>query len=782
MNFAVTEGTYSRDNCEPSLCTLADGRSGWVAWAAYGRRGSRAFVRRFDGEVPGSIVPLSSSDTMQTNPVCVPNGRGAWFVWLERWGRSYSVWSCEHDGEAFKKGEELCVLPESARPWDLQALRDGSDALWVNWAQSVRGRSSVEALRVVRGREPTRIFVEGRSAFSYRPRMVAWGDGVYLVWDGYADGVYDVYGCPVSQAGPSEVVRISRDASWENKSAICRDREGGLWAVWVRWQDVMYRGSAMQQKYSLRGARYDGRAWVPLSGADGGPDLAPLHYGLLTDFPRPPQLGHMGRRLHPILKGAEDGGVWLFYEVKADQEQGTLTSRGRLFAHRCAEGRWSEPRNLAEGGVYYELPHNGVVGVEVPLLSRDIDTDELHLRTVRLSEDLPVVPESCRRVDLTEWKEIRLPFRERREEDRSRNELPGEAQGRYRLFWADLHCHSAVSHEMEGAPDELGHFARDKAQIDALAVSDNDTFWSRFSRQNVRFLTDYEWDTIRGNALVLNEPGRFAMFPGYEMTVTDQHDSGRDHRSVISDDDEMEMDLLHLKYAEAYRKGERDTQKETLECISWLKKKGYLALPHPHNGKWNLYDTEVEWGVDVCAAWMLNIDLYDIYFHYLNAGHRFAFTGSGDGHHRNPGYSGALTGIWAERLDRASLLSAVKSRRCFATAGQRITMEFTINGQMMGSSLAVKEDPILKWRVAGEEGQPYILRIHRDGRLMHDVRFTGQTEGELKEFMLRRYRPGRHYYHLEVASPHPIPQYPANVAHAMGEKGWTTPIWVETTG
>jgi len=99
----------------------------------------------------------------------------------------------------------------------------------------------------------------------------------------------------------------------------------------------------------------------------------------------------------------------------------------------------------------------------------------------------------------------------------------------------------------------------------------------------------------------------------------------------------------------------------------------------------------------------------------------------------------------------------------------------------MGSSLAVKEDPVLKWRVAGEEGQPYILRIHRDGRLMHDVRFTGRTAGELKEFMLRRYRPGRHYCHLEVASPDPIPQYPANVAHAMGEKGWTTPIWVETT-
>ena len=107
---------------------------------------------------------------------------------------------------------------------------------------------------------------------------------------------------------------------------------------------------------------------------------------------------------------------------------------------------------------------------------------------------------------------------------------------------------------MEGEPDELGHFARDKARIDGLTVSDNDNFWNRFSRQNVRHLKDYEFDYVKGNAMVLNRPGEFAMFPGYEMTITDQIDSGRDHRSVMSDEDEMEMDLLHFKYEEEYLK------------------------------------------------------------------------------------------------------------------------------------------------------------------------------------------------------------------------------------
>ena len=108
-------------------------------------------------------------------------------------------------------------------------------------------------------------------------------------------------------------------------------------------------------------------------------------------------------------------------------------------------------------------------------------------------------------------------------------------------------------------------------------------------------------------------------------------------------------------------------------------------------------------------------------------------------------------------------------------------MEFTINDRMMGSEVVVSKDPILKWRVVGEPEKDNILRIHRDGRLMYDQRFIGSTAGELEEYMLRKYRPGTHYYHLEVTTDTPVPQYPANVAHARGDRAWSSPIWVETT-
>ncbi len=640
---------------------------------------------------------------------------------------------------------------------------------------------AIEILCIGDEAETRHFSLRADSPYNHRSRMVGFGRaGVYLVWDSYAHGTYRVHGCRILPDAPLEIVTISNDdEAWENKAAICRDRDGGLWTVWVRWQDVMWRESVIHQKFSLRGARYDGRSWEALHGPDGTPDIAPLNYGLLTDFACTPQLGHMGRRLHPMLKGAEDNGVWLLYEVKANAADGTRDSKGRLLGHRCADGEWSGPHNVAEGRVFYELPHNDTVGDELCLVSRDIETDELHLENVPLSTSLPIVPEDRRTVDLSEWQEVRLPIHDTHDDERPRNQLPGEERARYQLCWGDFHVHSSVSPEMDGDPDELAFYARDKACIDALTISDNDNFWNRFVRKNQRWLKDYEWDCILGNARVVNEPGRFAMFPGYELTITGPDKWDRHHRSVMADDDEMQMDRLHHECFEEYVRGERNTHKDIDACIAWAKEKGYLALPHPHHGVWKIVDVNVEWDVDICAAWMRNMELYDIFFTYLNDSHKFGFTGSSDAHYRNPGYGGALTGIWSERLDRASILEALRARRCYATAGQRILMEFSINDCMMGGELTVSDDPVLRWHVAGED-QEYILRIHRDGRLMHDERFVGETHGELQESRLLEYRPGRHYYYLEVLSPEPIPDYPSNVAHALGARAWSSPIWLET--
>jgi len=796
MDLRITEGTYSRDNHDFSLCTTGDAAACWIAWSAYGEEGSRGFVRNFDGSSAGNILPLSERGTLQMEPLCVPAGERVYFVWLDKDGGTYSICRRAHDGRDFSEIETLHDLPARAKACELHAACDANGSLWVAWQQAIVGASTVELLRIDPDGGKAKWSPTAGPLRDYRPRLATLDrGGVYIVWDSYGHGGYGIYGCTVSEEGAGEVVRISGDPEWETKAAICLDGAGQLWCAWVWWKDATWKRSVIHQKFSIRGARFDGDSWQPLTGCDGSPDLAPLHYGLLTDFDRKtPALGHQGRRLHPMLRAAEEGGVWLFYETKMDDAVQTTQSQGRLCAQRFSDGEWAEPLNVAEGLVRYELPHDGTVGAETYLVGRDIDyqcpnpdVDELHLRRVRLSPDLSPVPAQARSVDLAHWQEIDLPMADLHDPAGQRTCLPSNAEGKYQLIWGDFHVHSAGSVECEGEPDELAHYARDKSRIHALTISDNDHFWSCGARKNQRWLTDHEWDTNVGNAKALNEPGRFALFPGYEQTINAEHGSDSErllhnHTSVMADDDDMERDLLHFdpRVRRAIREGRRLSNRDIVECVRLAREKGHYPLPHAHTNWWRLVDPEIQTACDVTTAWLRNIECYDIYHTYLDRGLRFGFTGSSDGHYRNPGFGGALTGLWVTEVSRSAVLEALRTRRTYATAGQRILVEFAINDTFMGDMFVVDDDPVLRWRVLAQPDEDYVLRVLRDGRVMHEERFTGTTEGEICDERLMVFRQGQHYYYLEIESAEPIPDYLSNVAHALGGKAWSSPIWLET--
>ena len=148
MDLSVTEKTYSGDNYDQSLCVLADGVSCWMAWAAYEKDGSRAFIRKFDGGAAGPILRLSDNENMQARPLCVPIPTGTTFVWFEKVGHTYAIWGRRDNGGELTKPAMLHALPEGAKPWELQAQSDESGSLWLTWAQAVKGKNTVEVLRV----------------------------------------------------------------------------------------------------------------------------------------------------------------------------------------------------------------------------------------------------------------------------------------------------------------------------------------------------------------------------------------------------------------------------------------------------------------------------------------------------------------------------------------------------------------------------------------------------------------------------------------------------------
>ena len=54
-------------------------------------------------------------------------------------------------------------------------------------------------------------------------------------------------------------------------------------------------------------------------------------------------------------------------------------------------------------------------------------------------------------------------------------------------------------------------------------------------------------------------------------------------------------------------------------------------------------------------------------------------------------YPGGLTAVLAKELTREAILDALRRGRCYATTGPRFLLEFTVDGQQMGSELRVKK-------------------------------------------------------------------------------------------
>lgn len=67
-------------------------------------------------------------------------------------------------------------------------------------------------------------------------------------------------------------------------------------------------------------------------------------------------------------------------------------------------------------------------------------------------------------------------------------------------------------------------------------------------------------------------------------------------------------------------------------------------------------------------------------------GQRFVTIGSSDNHFGQPGVRhNSLTAVAAKALTRDALLDAMVAGRCYATTGERILLEFSVNGRPMGS-------------------------------------------------------------------------------------------------
>ncbi|MHC4400982.1 MAG: DUF3604 domain-containing protein, partial [Planctomycetota bacterium] len=375
-----------------------------------------------------------------------------------------------------------------------------------------------------------------------------------------------------------------------------------------------------------------------------------------------------------------------------------------------------------------------------------------------------------RQDDWPGWRAVTLPFPD--EHDRP-YEIRG-GQKTYRLYWGDLHCHSGLTADAEGEPDELLHYARDRARLDVVVMTQNDHIYDSF-------LTEAEFALDHFLAGAFTREGQFLVLPGYEWTSrlprspeTARSDprnwtypywggSYANHRSVI----------FPPEGGPVVRHPEVENDVGRLNDAVW-KAGGLTLTQHP---TWDLTGHPVEVGVEATSGWGIYIANPAGVHQALDDGFRFGLVGCGDSHRRNPGLCGGLTGIYAEALTAEAVLDAVKNRRVFATNGSRIVVDSRANGALMGQEVRAPEKSAeITLSLIGT--RPIVsATLIRGGKDLKT--FPGDGTRRLSVAYRDEQLPGgTHWYYWRIAQEGTSPRYPGNVKVARGHLAWSSPHWV----
>jgi hypothetical protein len=255
-----------------------------------------------------------------------------------------------------------------------------------------------------------------------------------------------------------------------------------------------------------------------------------------------------------------------------------------------------------------------------------------------------------------------------------------------RIYWGDTHGHSGFA-EGIGTPERFMIWARDDARLDFVTHSEHD-IW----------LDDREWEVLRDNVSRFTEDHRFIAYLGYEWTVSNV--SGG-HHNVLFRTPEGRNRIAGQQFPTLSRLYAGLRQAADPADV--------VVIPHAHQaGDYRQNDPELEPLVEIMSQHG-NFEWFGRM--YLNHGHQVGFTAASDNHLSQPGYTvanngslaqrGGLGAILATEKTRDAIFDAMKSLKAYATTGDRIILDVTLNGGSMGSRVPFDRERRIEGRVIG---------------------------------------------------------------------------------
>ncbi|MFX1288881.1 MAG: hypothetical protein ACFFFY_10045, partial [Promethearchaeota archaeon] len=166
----------------------------------------------------------------------------------------------------------------------------------------------------------------------------------------------------------------------------------------------------------------------------------------------------------------------------------------------------------------------------------------------------------------------------------------------------------------------------------------------------------------------------------------------------------------------------------------------------------------------------------------LNNGFKLGFIGGGDDHYSHPGcpvrqykmknlvpilrYRPGIAAIFSNELSSKNLIQSINQRRCYATTGERIWLKIKIESALMGEEIEVSEHPIIIIAACGTNKLESVELIKNGDVIAIRVPSSDRIKFAFKDDYLKKGDTA--YYYIRVTQ-------------FDGERGWSSPIWVNYT-
>ncbi len=359
----------------------------------------------------------------------------------------------------------------------------------------------------------------------------------------------------------------------------------------------------------------------------------------------------------------------------------------------------------------------------------------------------------------------------------------------YKLYFGDMHVHSEIGKcgtpFMPKSPDFGYWYAKYIAGHDFCSITDH-----------AHSCDNEDWEKIKNAAEKWNEPGEFISILGYEGDY-DGEDGG--HFNIYFNGNEGEMRNFQMKAG-----GSLDA------IFQFSRENNALAICH-HSGRYvrgrdfskgYFGGKEVEPCAEVISQWgssetkdslrpirkFAHPEDCHYYDYAVKNGFRLGALGGSDNHATVPGgfvpmiypgmggkiqfeYPGAITGVYAKSLSRKDIMNAIRERRCFASANDRLFVWLSSEDAEMGTEKKGKKDII---NIMAISGNSPIREVHviKNGDLFIKFGSFGIEEGfdETKYIFIKTIDCG------ELSEP---VNYYVKVIQSDGDIAVSSPIWLD---